>query len=205
MAVWAGLVAALLYCSWPLGYIFDPQVERYSLASELQALHHPYNWLFIVTDVLAGVLLLGVSVWLFGQAKSGWQKLAVGTLAGFGLLVALAALTPLSCDPATKACGPLIDNSAVLVHGFASIVSVVLLFVSLVAVHFSLKKVSASQTLRASVLVLLFGWLLFAVGSILEIISHAQGNTLQDYFITICSISIVAVVSALALYVKPTA
>lgn len=49
------VVAGLLYSSWPLGYWLNPQADH-GLASNLEALHQPYNWLFILIDISSGVL-----------------------------------------------------------------------------------------------------------------------------------------------------
>jgi len=40
-----GLVAALSYCSWPVGYLVNPSLAATALASELDARGQPYSWL----------------------------------------------------------------------------------------------------------------------------------------------------------------
>jgi hypothetical protein len=121
----------------------------------------------------------------------------------FGILVAVAALTPLVCDPTTAQCGPLLHNYRVLVHGFASIGSVIFLLFSLTSVAL---KAFASRTrhiIQYSLAGLLLAWAVFGLGSIAEMAYHLTGNGLQDFFITVCSLSIVAVVAATELEPAP--
>ena len=50
------LIAGLLYSSWPLGYWLNPNAAK-GLASDLEALHQPFNWLFIALDILTGLFV----------------------------------------------------------------------------------------------------------------------------------------------------
>lgn len=197
MSVRVGLlavIAALLYNSWPLGYLLNPSVERHALASELQAPHQPYNWVFVLTDVLAGMLMVGVGLYQMKRFQFHHGRLVAICLLLFGALVALAALTPLTCDPTLSACGPLLRSPTILVHGFASIVSVGMLFLALlIALRSALHKHRLSL-FSGALIGLLFLWLLFAVAASYEYVYRIKGNALQDYFMTICSFSIIALV-----------
>ena len=53
-----GLVAALAYCSWPVGYLVNPSLAAGALASELDARGQPYSWLFILLDCATGAAAL---------------------------------------------------------------------------------------------------------------------------------------------------
>lgn len=203
LAVKFGILAAILYSSWPLGYWLDPVVARGALASELGAIHHPYNWLFIATDCLTGLVLVAIGFWQLRKAPVGLTRLAVYSYMIFGFLVALAALTPLACNSTSQLCGPLVHNYRALVHGFASIASVSFLLIGLLGVVRTALKNGARRFVRYSLLVLLAAWLAFAVASLSEIIIHIHGNTLQYFFITVCSLSIVAIIAAIELQPQP--
>lgn len=195
--IWLSLVAALLYSSWPLGFWLDPSVERHQLASQLEAPGHPYNWVFVLLDVLTGLVLAGVGIWqlLRHRAHSWTSKAIIISYVSFGVLVAVAALTPLLCDPTTQSCGPLVHNYHVLVHGIASIASVIFLLGALLGVTINAYRRGGANWLFVGLTVLLIAWLAFGIGSLGSLFWHGfQGNQLQDYFITICSLTIVAVV-----------
>jgi hypothetical protein len=198
----ASILAALFYSSWPLGYLLDPVVEKTALASELQALHRPYNWVFILSDVVTGVICLLIGFWQLQKKPKGLIRVVILCLLGFGALVAVAALTPLSCEPGTPACSASIHNYRLVAHGFASIVSVTLLFISLAAASLCLHKTKLVGKVGLIVHALIIAWIFFAVGSILEIIFHIHGNLLQHYFISICSLSIVTIVATIELYLQ---
>lgn len=188
------VVAAVLYNSWPLGYVLDPVVERHALASELQAPHRPYNWVFILTDVAAGLIVAGIGAYQLKRFHFRHGRLIAACIIVFGLLVAMAAIVPLRCDPTIAACGPLIHSPMIVLHGFASVGSVIMLFAALViSLQAARQKGTLSFTL-ATVILLLACWVLFAFGAVIEYVFRIKGNGLQDYFISICSLSMAVVV-----------
>jgi uncharacterized membrane protein len=194
--VWFGLLAALLYSSWPLGFWLDRPVAYHSLASELEAPHRPYNWLFISMDVLTGLVLAGIGIWQARKRPVQVPGIIIWSYVLFGLLVAVAALTPLVCDPTTQSCGPLIHNYRLLVHGIASISSVFFLLAALIGVTHRAHKHHKTSYVAIGLSVLLVGWLVFGVGSLLQILLHTHsGNSMQDFFISLCSLTIIAVVA----------
>src|SRR5438309_11824533 len=92
-AIWLGGIAALLYSSWPLSYILNPAVGRHELASQLEAPHQPYAWLFILLDVFSGVLIAVVALLQLRMRR--YSRLALGAVIFyvlFGVLVAGAAV-----------------------------------------------------------------------------------------------------------------
>ncbi len=99
--IFCGL-AAILYNSWPLGYILDNSTARYGLASDLERVNHPYNWLFILGDVLTGLALIAAGVCI--RLKL-WSRLSSKALTAvyvglmlFGLFTAVDALIPAQCS-----------------------------------------------------------------------------------------------------------
>lgn len=194
--VWLSVVAAVLYSSWPLAFVLDPSVGRHSLASELEAPHRPYNWVFIAMDVLTGLVLFGIGVWQLRKRSDHIPAIVIWSYLGFGLLVAVAALTPLVCDPTTQSCGPLLHNYRILIHGVASIASVVFLLAALIGVTLRAHKVHSTSYTAIGLSALLLGWLFFGGSALSSMIWHTHGgNTVQYFFITLCSLSIVAVIA----------
>ncbi|HEY5668200.1 MAG TPA: DUF998 domain-containing protein [Candidatus Saccharimonadales bacterium] len=197
--VWLAALAALLYSSWPLAFFLNPDVVKHALESQLQTAGQPYNWVFIAGDALTGAVLLVAAALQYKVFITGGLVTRLGIIgyALFGGLVAIAALVPLNCDPQAKTCGPLIHDPFVLIHGFASIVSVLALLMGTLAVAIAAYKKHASAVVREVFLVLLAGWLIFGIGSIAQFWWHPGGNGMQNFFITLCSASIVAIVAAI--------
>lgn len=192
-----GLLAAVFYCSWPLGYLLNPVVTQHQLASELEQTNQPYFWVFVGGDVLTGVAaLIAGALQLRLRMRPGPATWAVWGYIWFGALVAMAALTPLNCNPQTASCGPLIHHPFVILHGFGSIVSVLLLLGSVIAVGLEAYKDHLARTVRAFVIILAL-WAVFGIGSLLDMSYHFSfnGNLLQYFFITLCSVSIIAVIT----------
>ena len=131
------LLAGLLYASWPLGYWLNPRATR-GLASNLEALHQPYNWVFISLDVVSGALICLATWWLFHfvrkhkhQTDNIWLETVVVGFGAFGLLTALDAALPLDCVESTERCLPPLDDPYFVIHGIVSIGSIAGLTISL--------------------------------------------------------------------------
>lgn len=194
---WLSVVVALFYNSWPLGYVLDPSVEMHALASQLEAPHHPYSWLFVALDVITGLALVAVGLWQWrALPKRRSSRAIIVSYSLFGVLVSVAALTPLVCDPTAQTCGPLLHNYRLLIHGLASIASVLFLFAALLGVTINAYREHGWGWLSIGLTALLMGWLVFGVGSVAAMLLHLPAdNKLQDFFISLCSLSIVAVVT----------
>jgi len=198
-AVWIGSLAALLYNSWPLAFFLNPLLSRHALASQLEAPHQPYDWLFVLLDVLTGLLIASVGLLQLRSRKhSSTLIAAVACYVIFGVFVAGAALIPLSCDPQAKTCGPLLHNPGVVAHGFMSIASVICLLIGLILVARAIRTARVARPIQALFVATALCWLGFGLGSLIELVSHVRGNNLlQDFFITICSLSVVLVVAGI--------
>jgi urea transporter len=198
-AFWLAILAGVLYCSWPLAYVLNPAVGRHALASQLETPGQPFNWVFIGGDVFTGVVL-AIAILLqrraVRQADKALRWSAIGYVL-FGLLAATAAIVPLNCDPQAGTCGVLWRDPYIIVHGAASMVSVIALLVSVAVLGIVVYRRHASRAARYTFGAVLAGWLLFGIGSVVEFLLHVTGNAMQDYFITLCSISVVVVIGAL--------
>lgn len=96
------VASAILYNSWPLGYLLDPNTARVGLASDLEFVGHPYYWLFILGDVLTGICAVAAAWFMLRTARdeppdsrSRSVIWAAAGLAVFGLFTAVCALLPL--------------------------------------------------------------------------------------------------------------
>lgn len=189
-------VAALLYNSWPLGFVLNPTVVRHALASVLEAPHQPYDWVFVSMDVASGVLAIALGYLQLRKHPAGLPaKAAVVSYMLFGALVMCAALIPLRCDPTSQQCGPLMHDPQLLLHGVCSIASTFALLVSLLWAVRALAHASVGRRLRKIAAAVGGCWLAFAGASLLEMngLLHLAGNVTEYFFITVCGMSLVLI------------
>jgi hypothetical protein len=189
--IWIASIAGLVYSSWPLGFILNPFVARHDFASQLEAAHQPYNWVFISLDIVSGLLLLIVGLRQWRAAGSHWSlRLSILAYALFGIFVILAAVAPDNCTAGTY-CQALVRTPAFLVHGFSSIVSVVFLFSSLLLPAKILIRGRFYRRLLLLAVFITAGWGLTGIGALLELAHGLRSNWLQYGLITLCSLSLV--------------
>jgi Protein of unknown function (DUF998) len=197
-AFWLAAFAGVLYSSWPWAFVLNPSVLHHSLASQLQEPGQPWAWVFIAGDSLTGAVLAWVALLQYRAFAEGGRSTR-WSIAGyllFGALAAVAALVPLDCDPQAHTCGQLIRDPFVLIHGFASIASVLFLLASVVILTVLSYSRQAAPVVRQGFMIILALWGIFGIGSIAQFWWHPGGNGMQDFFITLCSVSAWAVVAA---------
>lgn len=150
-------------------------------------------------DVLTGLVVTIVGIWQINNHRHHTLiKWCAALYIAFGVLVALAAVMPLNCDPENHSCGPLLHNPILIVHGLSSILSVVFLFLSMVlAIGVSTYRKNSAHLRRWLFGLAVLAWAAFVIGYFVEVVVHVSNNVLQYYFITVCSISIVLVVGAI--------
>lgn len=185
--VWAlGIIAGLLYVSWPLGYWLNPAVSKNSLASGLEAVGQPYNWLFVAADVASSLLVIALC-WALWSALRHRQSmkplpLALMSVALFGIGTIVDALLPEHCVPNLEQCPSFTQSHTLLIHGIFSILASIFLFVSLCAMWFHQRR---SVVLNG----LLLGYIFFGIISLVEaVVPGNTGNWSQHYYITLCGI-----------------
>jgi hypothetical protein len=142
-------LSAIMYNSWPLGYILNPKTAHIALASDLNGVGQPFYWLFILGDVLVGTGLLAISILLFFKLRNelwsnAWLVVFVGVLL-FGVFTATSAASTNSCLPGHFNMCATIDNKTFGADGLESALAAVGLLVSLIginlmSVHFKLSK-----------------------------------------------------------------
>lgn len=177
-------VAGVLYSSWPLGYILNPTVNRGGLASALEALHQPYNWVFIAGDVLSSLLMLVVCWLLWRYYQAVRRRLFLGfviiNVAIFAIGTILDTLLPEHCLPGAPTCPSWQHDHLLLAHGICSILASICLFLALLVIWWR----NRTPLLYG----LMIGYTIFGLLSLYEALSPNNGNFSQHYYITLCSI-----------------
>jgi len=189
-------LSGVLYFSWPLGYLLNPQANN-GLASDLGALHQPYNWLFISFDVGCGFLILLSTVKLLGtidknytQPNLRWLKFSVLGASGFGLLTAITAVMPLNCIQGSPNCKVALDNPYFVIHGIFSIGSVTCLTFSIFFIWFLLLSRKRSEASLAYLVpgIFLVVWLGFGSLTLFLVLQNRSSTLSQRLFIGSCSL-----------------
>jgi len=189
---WIAVFAGLVYSSWPLGFGLNPSVARHAFASQLEAPHQPYNWLFIWLDILSGILMLIVGIRQWRSASNRKTlRMSIIAYALFGVLVIAAAAAPYNCTSGTSSCQALLYTPSFLIHGFSSIVSVVFLFISLVLPAKILIERRMYHWLTLMAVFIVAGWGITGLGTLVVMAHGVRNNWLQYNLITVCSISVV--------------
>jgi hypothetical membrane protein len=185
------VAAAVLYSSWPLGYWLNPGVNR-GLASDLEAAHQPYNWIFIALDIISGLLICTASWWLLKlmkHVKLPLLRYAVIGFGAFGLLTAIDALLPLDCVNVLNRCGSVLDDPTIIIHGIVSIGSIVGLTISIMSVWWLLARGGqAARGLRWLLNGTLIVWFGFGLITFALIVKARSSAVSQHLFITVCSL-----------------
>ena len=188
------VVAAVLYCSWPLGSLLNPIANR-GLASNLEAIGQPWNWLFTLLDIICG----GLVVWLAWQLymtikrpRKQWLLLtAIIGFGLFGLLNAADAFLPIDCVPTAMKCRPALQDPYFVAHGIASIASTNGLTITIVALWWIfLRSRQAPRLLRWTLNVTMVVWFSFGVGTGVLILLDRSSALSQHVFIVVCSLLI---------------
>jgi hypothetical protein len=185
--------AGLIYNSWLLGYWLNPAVAKTGLASEFEALHQPYSWLFIACDVVCSLMVL-VLCWQLWQhtrrtAEPGREKAFAVTLYGlviFSVGTIIDALLPMSCEPSLQRCPTFRQDHMLLLHGIFSISAALALFVSLVLIWWYERR---SWLLN----LLMTGYILFGLFSLMDAIRPTHHNWSQHYYLLLCGLWLASV------------
>lgn len=178
-------LAGLLYASWPLGYWLNPLVAKGGLASGLEALHQPYNWVFIAMDIISSLLIVLVC-WLLRRRLAATPQKQLLDLVLVNVLIFAAGtiadtLLPMHCEPSLRHCPSFRVDYFLLFHGVFSILAALGLFFSLALLWLYNRR---DKLLTA----LLFGYVLFSLTTLIEIIGIKGGNWSQHYYLTLCGV-----------------
>lgn len=194
------VLAGILYSSWPLGYWLNPQADR-GLASDLEALHQPFNWVFISMDVACGILV-GIVSWkllIMIRSRSNRKNLlglwfaALG-VGAFGLFTAVDALLPLNCIQGLPNCKVSLNNSYFVIHGIFSIGSITGLTISIVAVWLLLllREDAVMSLAHLTPAMFLVVWLGFGALTLYLVMHNRSSALSQHFFIGFCCLWLIA-------------
>ncbi|MGN6122596.1 MAG: DUF998 domain-containing protein [Sphingomonas oligoaromativorans] len=185
-ALYLSALAGLVYNSWIVGYWLDPAVARHGLASELEAVHRPYNWLFVACDIMCSCLVVGLAGWLWRWRSNWLQRLILLSYASFGLFTVADALLPMHCDPSIQRCPDVLHQPLLIAHGVCSIIASVGLFVAVVLLWWARRRNALLQLLIA-------GYVLFGIFSLISIVTPGQDSWAQHYALLLDGVCIAAV------------
>ncbi len=201
------VIAGLLYASWPLGYWLNPVANR-GLASDLEAVHQPYNWVFIAFDIASGILICVVTIWLLQRLRNAESRLLTYAMLGFGifgLLTAVDALLPLDCISAVVGqCRSPLHDPYFIVHGIASIGSIGGLTLSILCVWWlAMRDYQSAKHLRWLLHGALCVWFGFGIFTFWLIMLSRSSTLAQHVFILLCSVWTVALPYLVWRYAHP--
>jgi len=193
-------LAGLLYSSWPLGYWLNPVADR-GLASDLEASHQPYSWVFISMDIACGILVGLASGKLLTVVRNSSNRknlfglwIAVLGAGVFGLFTAIDALLPLNCIEGTPHCVASLDNSYFVIHGIFSIGSVTGLTISIVAIWLLLllREDAVMSLVHLTPAMFLVVWLGFGALTLYLVLHNRSSALSQHIFIGFCCLWLIA-------------
>ncbi|HXR50246.1 MAG TPA: DUF998 domain-containing protein [Verrucomicrobiae bacterium] len=190
------VLAGLLYASWPLGYWLNPVANR-GLASDLEAAHQPYNWVFISFDIVSGLLICIASWWLLRRLRNAESRLLTYAMLGFGvfgLLTAIDALLPLDCVSANVGqCRSVWHDPYFIVHGVASIGSIAGLTLSIMCVWWlAMRDYHSAKHLSWVMHGAMAVWFGFGTVTFWLIMLSRSSTLAQHVFIVLCSVWVVS-------------
>jgi hypothetical protein len=194
-----GLVAALAYCSWPVGYLVNPSLAAGALASELEARGQPFSWLFILLDCATGaaaLLVVGLTWPTRGSGKTPWRRAGLVSYALFGISTAVDAVIPVGCGsmPLDR-CG--VSLTQLNADDVLTAIAMIALFVAALCAQVHATRDRSWSPLSISSLVVLSLWsacgLVFLAGSF----SYRPAIVLQHLTLALTS-AVVFVVPALS-------
>ena len=188
-------VAGLAYLSWPLGYLVNPFVAGHGLASDLEVPGQPFGWVFVLLDIVSGVLMVAIRAPRAGRRRS--RFVPGGLLLGyavFGLSSVLSAAVPLSCGTgraALLACGT--TTSTYGLHDVLSVVGYLAFFVSLAGV---VRRRRITPTARATLIALMAlgaAWSASGLAFMAVTLAHGPEVTVQHVLLALTSLAIAVV------------
>jgi hypothetical protein len=180
------ILSGIIYDSWPLGYVLNRSVAD-SLASNLEGLHQPYNWVFITGDIVSSVILLAIVGYLALRLPlERWLRAMYGSLALFAVGTIIDAALPLKCVTSMPSCPTYLHDPLLLAHGVCSILASVFLFIAILILWRRLRH-------NLGLHLLIIGYTLFGVVSLIDILVNSSSSLSQHYYITLCGVCIAIV------------
>lgn len=188
------IFAAILYNIWPLGYVLDPNVLHNSYVSSLEVSGKPYAWLFILADILTGLVAIIIG---FGIRKTiSHNRVSFIAYILFGLATSIDAIIPIAshCEESISACG--IALSQILSpHDIASIVAAFSIFTILLNAKHQFSK----NNLKIFKWISVVYWMWCATGIflIISVVTDDFATISQSLFLVMCGVGLVVMPASL--------
>ena len=178
------IISGISYASWPLGYLLNPAASNQGLASALEALNQPYNWVFISLDIISSMLMLYIAVKIWQKnaqsIRSSYIGIIITNIIAFSLGTIADTILPEHCLPSSITCPNWHHDHLLLLHGIFSIIAAINLFVIILIIWWHKRE--------KLLYFMLFGYVIFALLSLYEAVSPVAGNFSQHYYLTLCGI-----------------
>jgi hypothetical protein len=174
-------------------------VLQHGLASDLEKFNQPFSWIFIVGDIITGVLLVAAAYLQYLKAHYRLLRMLVLSYGAFGAVIVLAAVTPIKCEQIASRCVERLASPAALFHTSFSIVSILLLSVTVLLCQILLRVTGSKVRELWLLITTAVSMPVFGVSGLLDIIAGNHHNELQYIFITVTGIAISLSVRSAAL------
>jgi hypothetical membrane protein len=194
------IAAAVLYNSWPLGYIVNSQTAHAGLASDLERVGQPYYWLFILGDILTGLCLIIACYILLVKLHSkiysnSWLVVCVGVFL-FGIGTAIASVAPAHCSVGlTLKCGTT-GNSLLDLDTFFSGIGAFGLFASMLSTCALCLRYRLSTALIRTIWATVMAWSASGILFVVFALSNgmaAKALLLQQIFLILCGAAFIVI------------
>lgn len=190
-------LAAVVYNSWPLGYIVDNSTAHYGLASDLELRGHPYYWLFILGDLLTAALIISLCVILRLKLWNNRYTILLSVadigLAVFGLFTAISALLPYGCSNVTLESCNMIKGTNIGTDAITSTVAALGLFACLTALNIVSHHFKLSDRLKLANKVVLLTWSISGIMFVIYAITNRQVHELQQLLLIFSGVALVLI------------
>ncbi len=195
-AVRLAWLAAVTYNSWPLAFLFNRMVLQHGLASDLEKFSQPFSWVFITGDIVTGTLLSVAAYGQYSRASYKLLRLLILSYGAFGIVIILAAITPIQCEQIASICVERLASPAALLHSSFSIMSILLLSQAVILCQI-LRRVTGSKVRQLWLLIITaVAMPVFGISGLVDIIDGNNHNELQYIFITVTGLAIGLCVSS---------
>jgi hypothetical protein len=190
-------LAALFYNSWPLGYLLNYKTARYDLASDLEFSGQPYDWLFVMGDLLVGacliVIVIVMRLRLHGEF---WSKSLTAVVTGlfiFGLFTATSADAPNTCAPRHISICARVDKASFGPDGVESTLAALGLFSSLVGVNIFNIRTRINKKIKSLSFLMLILWPICGIAFVFAAGGNHDVHLAQQILLIVSGLSMLAI------------
>lgn len=123
-------LAAIAYNSWILGFWLNPKIVQTTLLSALGALDQPYHQIFIISDIISGLLCIILASGIYRKEEKRFKKRLLFSWLCFGGATALAAIFAPQSGNFDTGVSELFTNPIELLHDGMSVLALLFLLVA---------------------------------------------------------------------------